>query len=80
MLSNQSLLLQYRRPQIQNSRCGEGVYYLIRKDIDTTDAYFIAARLWQVITPRYHFQSGYVGMYLVIFALLPHQLMRLVKL
>ena len=46
----------------------------IRQILGGTDAYFIAARLWQVLTHQNHFQSGHVGLYPIIFALLPHQL------
>jgi hypothetical protein len=68
------------RPQIQNSRCGKGACYLIRQTLGPTDARFIVARIWQVLTHQCHFQSKHVGMYPIIFAFLPHQLMCLAKL
>ena len=47
------------------------------RTLSATDAYFIVARLWKVLTYQNHFQSGYVGLYPIVLALLPHQLMRL---
>ena len=47
--------------------------------VDATDACSIAARIWQVLTHQCRFQCGHVGMYLVIVAFLPHELIRPAK-
>ena len=45
---------------------GKVRFIVLRQDLDATDACFIAARVWQVLTHRCRFQGGHVGMYLIM--------------
>ena len=57
---------------------GKVRFILLRQDLDATDACFIAARVWQVLTHRCRFQGGHVGMYLIMHSYLTN--LRLAKL